>query len=94
LETVGEVIAFKPKTGHRRPYLTPLSVTDAIIAFDDGERVEPFSPPSQCACVRGALRRQGENAVPSWKAVREQAKELRKKRGINWKEAADEIGVP
>jgi hypothetical protein len=32
--------------------------------------------------------------VSSWKAVRAQAKELRKKRGINWKEATDEIGVP
>lgn len=26
--------------------------------------------------------------------MREQAKELRKKRGSNWKEAADEVGVP
>ena len=68
---MGEVIAFKPKTGHRRPCLTPLSVTDAIIAFDDGERVEPFSFQLRNAHVFAAHCGVKEKMpVPSWKAVR------------------------
>lgn len=70
-------------------------MTDAIIAFDDGERVEPFSFHLRNAHVFATRCGAKEKMrASSWKAVREQAKEPRKKRGINWKEAADENGVP
>jgi hypothetical protein len=55
--------------------VTPLSVTDAIIAFDDGERVEPFPFHLRNAHVSAAHCGAKEKMpVSSLMAVREQAK--------------------
>ena len=88
-----------PDKGLRYAYQTPLYVRDAIYAFDRGEHVPPFSFHLRGAggWVVAAHKRKndaGRMALADWQTLKAQTKALRKQRGIRWKEAAAEIGVP
>lgn len=81
--------------GLRYTYQTPLSVRDAIFMFDNGDHVEPFSFNLRGGWVTAVHQSGAQERMPlaAWEALKTEVKTLRRKRKIEWKEAADEIGI-
>lgn len=84
-----------PDRGLRFTYLTPQSVRDALLDFDLGRHVEPFS-----FVLRGKFvlpsPQQGKKRMPlaEWKTVKESIKKIRKEKKLDWSTIANQINIP
>ena len=82
--------------GLRYTFTTPLIARDAILKFDLGKDIEPFSFTLRRAWVTGIRGSKGTQriSIENWKKIKEDVKRIRSERALQWNEIADEIGIP
>lgn len=81
--------------GLRYTYQTPTIVRDSIFKFDFGHEVEPFSFLLRGAWVSGIRGSRETKRIPlaNWEKIKEDVRDLREKRGLEWTEVANEMGI-
>jgi hypothetical protein len=85
-----------PDKGLRYTYLTPQSVRDALLRFDNGEHVEAFSFTLRGKFVLPSPQHGSKKRMPmvEWKKVKERVKEIRVERKLDWDTIANQIDIP
>ena len=85
-----------PDKGLRYTYLTPDSVRAALLRFDQGKHLEPFSFTLRGKYVLPSPQQGGKKRLPvsEWEKVKERVQKIRKTQKLNWNTIADQIGIP